>query len=67
MLDITQITARGGKGKYDGHVQVETPDSSDDIRLGIAFGGEDTSSTFLSAEEALEVARALIDAAVRTL
>lgn len=60
MLDMIQITAQGKKGKYRGHVEIETPDGSGDIRLGVSFDFQDTASTYLSAEEALEVAEALI-------
>lgn len=64
MLDMIQITANGAKGRYTGHVQVETPDSSGDIRLGVAFESQDDFSAFLSKDEALEVAKALITAAL---
>lgn len=64
MLDSVKFAVYGAKGKLEGcSVEVQTPDSADDIMLGVSFDHEDMHYTYMSREEARDVAIALLKAA----
>lgn len=67
MLDRFVITASGPKGRGTDLVEVEMPNLANEIGLNLRFDSSDTAAVYISAEEALEVAQALIKAAWMTL
>lgn len=67
MLDRFVISASGPKGRGTDLVEVEMPNIKDEIGLNIRCDSCDLVSIYISAEEALEIAQALIKAAWMTL